>query len=150
MRFSIDEVISIYKRNIERDGLRNTPTRITILKAAYSHEGHFTAENIFHLIKKDETSVSLATVYNTLDLLEKYGLLRTHKFSNQHTEYEATLGYAQHDHMICLDCEKVIEFCDPRIQMIRETMGELLEFQVEKHALHLYGHCKKSSCEKAL
>ena len=94
MQVSIEEVVSIFKRNIERDNLRNTPSRITILKAAYSHKGHFNAETIYNAIKDDAQSVSLATVYNTLELLQQYGLVRTHKFGNQHTEYEATLGYA--------------------------------------------------------
>ena len=82
MQVSIEELVSIFKRNIERDNLRNTPSRITILKAAYSHKGHFNAETIYNAIKDDAQSVSLATVYNTLELLQQYGLVRTHKFGN--------------------------------------------------------------------
>ena len=72
MQVSIEEVVSIFKRNIERDNLRNTPSRITILKAAYSHKGHFNAETIYNAIKDDAQSVSLATVYNTLELLQQW------------------------------------------------------------------------------
>ena len=65
-------------------------------------------------------------------------------------QFEKSYGYRQHDHLICLDCGKVLEFCDPRIQQIQSTMGSLLEFEIRHHSLNLYGSCAKlklGACE---
>ena len=53
----------------------------------------------------------------------------------------------QHDHLICVDCKKVMEFCDPRIQQIKSMVGELLQFEVTHHSLNLYGNCTNEECE---
>ena len=54
-------------------------------------------------------------------------------------QYEKSYGYKQHDHLICVDCGDVLEFCDPRIHQIKQTMGDLLKFDVVHHSLNLYG-----------
>ncbi len=58
-------------------------------------------------------------------------------------QFEKSYGYKQHDHIICIDCGKVVEFCDPRIQQIQSMMGELLKFEITHHSLNLYGPCTK-------
>ena len=57
--------------------------------------------------------------------------------------FERSYKYAQHDHLICQDCGKVFEFCDPRIQQIQNTAGEILDFNITNHSLNFYGSCKK-------
>jgi Fur family ferric uptake transcriptional regulator len=84
--------------------------------------------------------VSRATVYNTLDLLVESGLVKRHQFGQNTSHYEQAFGYKQHDHLICNHCKKVFEFCDPRVQQITSTMGQLLKFEVGSHSLHLYGN----------
>ena len=88
--------------------------------------------------------VSRATVYNTLDLLVECDLVTKHQFGKNLAQFEKSFGYRQHDHLICMDCNKVSEFCDPRIQNIKSTVGELLDFTILHHSLNLYGIC--SSC----
>jgi Fur family ferric uptake transcriptional regulator len=58
-------------------------------------------------------------------------------------QFEKSYGYKQHDHIICIDCGKVVEFCDPRIQQIQSMMGELLKFEIKHHSLNLYGSCSR-------
>jgi Fur family ferric uptake transcriptional regulator len=57
--------------------------------------------------------------------------------------YERSYGFRQHDHLICNECTRILEFCDPRIQQIKSTMGELLQFEVTGHSLHLMGNPKR-------
>ncbi len=92
-------------------------------------------------MKNSNYRVSRATVYNTLELLVSCDLITKHQFGKNLTQYEKSHGFKQHDHLICVDCGKVIEFCDPRIQQIKTTMGELLNFKVLYHDLNLYGRC---------
>ena len=56
-------------------------------------------------------------------------------------QFEKSYGYKQHDHIICIECGKVVEFCDPRIHQIQSMMGELLKFDIKHHSLNLYGVC---------
>ncbi|HLT93361.1 MAG TPA: transcriptional repressor, partial [Membranihabitans sp.] len=62
-------------------------------------------------------------------------------------QYEKSFGFKQHDHIICVDCGKVLEFCDPRIQEIKNMMGNLMDFKITHHNLNLYGRCK-SGCDE--
>ena len=62
-------------------------------------------------------------------------------------QYEKSYGYKQHDHLICTECHKVMEFCDPRIQNIQNTVGDLLQFDILHHSLILYGNCTNQNCE---
>jgi Fur family ferric uptake transcriptional regulator len=68
-------------------------------------------------------------------------LIKKHQFGRNRAQYEKSYGYKQHDHIICVDCKKVVEFCDPRIQQIQTMMGDLLNFKITHHALNLYGIC---------
>jgi Fur family ferric uptake transcriptional regulator len=142
----INEVKSIFTTYIEKHSLRKTPERYTILEEIYNRKGHFDAEELFIHMKNQNYRVSRATVYNTLELLVNCDLVTKHMFGKNMAQYEKSYGYKQHDHLICIECGKVLEFCDPRIQGIKSMMGDILEFDVIHHSLNLYGKCKKVDC----
>lgn len=95
---------------------------------------------------KKNYHVSRATVYNTLELLLSCDLITKHQFGKNLAQYEKSYGYKQHDHIICVDCKKVVEFCDPRIHQIQTMMGDLLNFKITHHSLNMYGIC--GNCQK--
>jgi len=147
---TFQEVKKIFQAHLETKNLRKTPERFAILEEIYSKDGHFDVEALYVSMKDKNYRVSRATVYNTLDLLVDCDLVTKHQFGKNLAQFEKAYGFRQHDHLICTDCNKVHEFCDPRIQNIQSTVGQLLQFEVLHHSLILYGNCKKENCENKI
>jgi Fur family ferric uptake transcriptional regulator len=134
-----EEVRKQFITFLEKHQQRKTPERFAILDEIYSNKEHFDVETLYMHMKNRNYRVSRATVYNTLDLLLDAGLVTKHQFGKNLARYERSFGFKQHDHMICNVCSNILEFCDPRIQQIKNMMGDLLHFEVTGHSLHLFG-----------
>lgn len=143
-----EEVKKIFTAFLKKKKLRKTPERFAILDEIYGRKDHFDVDSLYVSMQDKNYRVSRATVYNTLDLLVECDLVTRHQFGQSQSQYEKAFGFRQHDHLICTDCNKVVEFCDPRIQNIQNTVGELLKFEVIHHSLLLYANCIKKDCEK--
>lgn len=144
---TLEKVKSIFTAYLERKNLRKTPERYSILEEIYLKDDHFDADSLFIAMKNKNYRVSRATIYNTLDLLVECNLVTKHLFDKNMAQFEKSYGYRQHDHMICLDCNHVYEFCDPRIYSIEKSISGTLDMKLEHRSLTFYGNCQKENCE---
>jgi Fur family transcriptional regulator, ferric uptake regulator len=142
----LTEVRRLFSAYLDARGQRKTPERFAILDEIYSRTDHFDVEALYIHMKNKNYRVSRATVYNTLDLLVACELVVRHQFGTGQALYEKSHGFRQHDHLICLDCGQVFEFCDPRVADTQKLVGEVLQFEVKHHALLLYGRCQRKGC----
>lgn len=143
---NFDQIKNIFSAHLDKSGFRKTPERYAILEEIYERTDHFDAEALYIEMKNKNYRVSRATVYNTLELLVNCNMVKKHQFGKNLAQYEKSFGFKQHDHLICMDCGNVHEFCDPRVQPIITTMSDLLQFKIEDHSLNLYGNCMKEDC----
>ena len=146
----LNEVQKIFTAYLEKKELRKTPERFAVLYEVYQTKDHFDVDSLFGKMKDNKHRISRATVYNTLDILVECDLVSKHQFGKNLAQFEKAYGYKQHDHLICTDCHKVVEFCEPISQNIQNTVGELLEFKIMHHSLILYASCNKHKCENKL
>ncbi|MFL2990812.1 MAG: Fur family transcriptional regulator [Cytophagales bacterium] len=138
----LDEVNKILDKHLELKGLRKTQERYAIVKEIYSFDHHFDADELYTQMIKKKYRVSRATIYNTLDLLVSLELVSRHVFKENTSKYEKSFGFRQHDHII-LENDEIIEFCDPRIQSIKNTLEEMFDVKIKNHSLYFFGEKNK-------
>lgn len=125
-------------------GLKTTQPRIRILHLLESNKKrHFSAEDVYKTMLNSDESLGLATIYRVLTQFETAGLVLRHNFSD-HSVFELA-DTDHHDHMVCVDCGKIIEFQDPTIEKQQLKIAQQNHFEIHDHALCLYGKCK--SCQ---
>jgi len=121
--------------------LKYTGERKALVQAVFQTDHHFDADSLHMALRKKGGDISRATVYRTLDLLVLCGLVRRQSLGEQDAHYEAVRGDEHHDHLICLNCQKVIEFFRPDLEALQDAICEEHKFRALHHSLQIFGLC---------
>jgi len=127
-------------------GLRSTEQRRLIIDTFFDQHEHITIDSLLKLVRAVDARVGYATVYRTMKLLSESGVVQEHKFGDGFTRYELADEDAHHDHLVCLDCGKIIEFEEPQIETLQEKIAKRYGFLVRAHKHEMYGLC--ADCQK--
>jgi len=133
-------------------GLKATAPRLKILEIFQRHSSengsrHLSAEDVYRLLSADRLEVGLATVYRVLTQFEHAGLLSRRNFEAGRAVFELNEG-AHHDHLVCVNCGHVEEFVDTEIEERQRRVAADRGFDLQEHALALYGVCRNQSCPR--
>jgi Fur family ferric uptake transcriptional regulator len=134
---------SVVEDALRKSGFRWTNQRALIVQEALATHVHFTADELLDLCREKDPKVSRATVYRTLSVLEDAGFVEGLDTGDGGRRFEHVLGHDHHDHMVCLMCEKIIEFRDDELERRQELAAKRIGFSIARHSLHLYGTCKQ-------
>ncbi len=132
--------IDSLRQTLSQHGFRLTPAREAILRALVASGGHVTADTLVELVHESSPRTGRMTVYRTLDLLCDLGVLRP-VYQGTGAAHYVLMEDGHHHHLICSQCEQVVEFDDCVVETLQEAIGRRFDFQVQGHLLELYGLC---------
>ena len=133
---------------LKRAGLKVTLPRLKILEILQEPENHHvSAEDLYKRLIDMGEEIGLATVYRVLNQFDDAGIVTRHSFEGGKSVFELTQQH-HHDHLICLDCGRVIEFSDEVIEQRQREISEKYKIKLTNHSLYLYGNCLSGDCRK--
>jgi len=137
----------VFLQHIQKKGLKRTAQRDLILDTFLRMEAHLSSEDLYQLVKKEDATIGQTTVYRTLKLLTEAGLAREVRFGDGRTHYEHNYKHQHHDHMICSECGRIIEFFSAELEALQDKIAAKHRFQITQHLHRIIGLC--SECRRA-
>lgn len=139
---------NLFRTRISEEGLKTTRQREEVLNVFLNSSGHKSLAQIYAQVAKTNPKIGYTTVYRTLRLLTRLGLATQRKFADGETRYEPASEGSHHDHLICLDCGKIIEFEDPTLEALQNGIAQRHRFKISHHRMELYGRCEECNRKK--
>lgn len=148
LEITYEEYLLKFRDMIKNLGLNNSIQKEYVLKLLFESESHLSADEIQQVIKKEEkVNIGIATVYRILNLFEEMGIVSAITIQGMDSKmYELDLN-AHHDHLICMNCNKILEFVDKEIEEIQEQIAKSRGFVLQSHNMIMYGICKECQNE---
>ncbi len=132
-----------------KKGLKSSVKRAIIIDCFLKQNRHLSVEELYEQLKITSPGIGYSTVYRTLKLLADCGIASIRRFEKNKTSYEPVHKKEHHDHIICLSCGKIIEFCNQEIEKLQKRIAKKFYFNVKDHKLEIYGLCQKCSKKRS-
>ena len=127
-----------FSEALQNEKLKLTSQRLAIFDEVIYGKKHRECEEICNSLKQKKNNVSRATVYRTLDILIKYDFVRKMDIGDGRIRYESKIGHPHHDHMICVETGKIIEFVSDEIEIIQDQIAKEKGYKIIKHIHQLF------------
>jgi len=133
-------MLSTSRKALNNAGMRATHQRALIMEIIRQGRGHLDADEIYRRARQKEPRLSLSTVYRTLQILKKLNLVEELHFDEEHHHYEVKPS-AEHHHLVCLGCGRVIEFRYPLSRYLKKNVPEVKDFDITETEVLMTGYC---------
>lgn len=143
---NLDAIYDRLRLSIRKNGLKNSKQREFILKVLYENGGHLSPEDILMLAKDNYRGASISSIYRILGFLEKEGFVHSIEIDKSGKKYEIA-GGTHHDHIICVNCGKIIEFYSKEMEELQEKIAKGHGAKIISHDMRIFAVCKE--CAKA-
>ena len=145
-RSEVGALVDRFSEAVRRRGLRLTRQRLAIARRFFEHGGHLTVDDLYQRTLATDPEIGYATVYRTLRLMVDCGIAEAHTFGANKVRFELPEADNHHDHLICTECGRIIEFEEEAIERLQEEVARRHEFTMTSHSMEIYGRCR--SCEE--
>ena len=142
-----DEITQQFEDFLKSSGLRLTQTRMDVLNQVFAYPGHFQIEDLLVQMRQNGYNVSRPTIYRTLPLLVRSGLLTEFIDAHKNTRYESIHSLKEHAHLICLRCGQIVEFKEPQIDALQKSVCEAHQFKPVRFRNEIIGYCAECQAE---
>lgn len=143
----VEDAMQAFHERLQDAGLKSTRQRDTIVECFFRLDKHITADELLEVVREEQPRIGYATVYRTLKLLVEQDMALPKDFGDGQTRYDPIHDQdPQHDHLICVDCRKIIEFTD---EMVNERLLNLavdMDYEVRRKRIELYAECHIEDC----
>ena len=135
--------LGIFRKYLERRGLKLTAERQALFDEIFSRHEHLEADELLVRLRSKHKKISRATIYRTLDLLVDSGIVGRVRIRESGYRYERLRAGEHHDHLICNECGRVLEFFEPRIESLQDEVCERYGFLPLSHSHQMRGICRQ-------
>ena len=143
----IAEAMESFHKRLQDAGLKSTKQRDVIVETFFRLDKHISADELLEQVRKEQPRIGYATVYRTLKLLVEQDFAVPKNFGDGSTRYDPIHDQdPQHDHLICVDCRKILEFNDESIAERLEAIAEERGYSLRRRQLELYAECEIVNC----
>ena len=151
----IEEIHKKLTDFLKTKGLRSTPQRNTIVEIIFESDEHFTADELWERVRKANSKASRATVYRTLSLLVEADLLHEIDLGEDIKTYDPNFNdKPSHNHLICIDCGRVLEFEDSHLELLNDCLTRRMGFRPKSQSIRIEANCEalrtKGSCQNMI
>jgi Fur family ferric uptake transcriptional regulator len=142
------KALALFHKQISTSGLKSTRQRDLIVETFFRLNQHISTEELLEAVRRENRQVGYATVYRTLKILVEHDMANPRDFGDGITRYDPLLGKSDlHDHLICIDCRRVLEFGDKRLHDLQNEIAfSLGDFEIMRRRLEIYVKCTNKKC----
>jgi Fur family ferric uptake transcriptional regulator len=137
----IEADLEAFRSFLRDHNLPVTAQRLAIADVVLGTERHLSAEDVASQLRERGASAGTATIYRTLEVMVRSGLVVERDFGEGFKRYEAASGIPHHEHLLCTVCGRVTEFRDERLERMTTLLAEAHDFSRQRHRLVIYGLC---------
>ena len=137
----IEADLEAFRSFLRDHSLPVTAQRLAIAEVVLGTERHLSAEDVASALKSRGANAGTATIYRTLEVMVRSGLVVERDFGEGFKRYEAARGIPHHEHLLCTVCGRVTEFRDERLERMTTLLAEAHDFSRQRHRLVIYGLC---------